>query len=191
MSSPDIIYTQRLTLRAPEPRDAAQLTERISVKEVVWNLGRAPYPYQRSDAEGFIEKTAKSWLNDTAYPFLLDHPKDGIIGGCGIDHVDGPVWELGYWIGTDWWGQGYASEASIALLGWAESHKGITQLVAGHYKDNLASGHVLRKLGFSPVDTVELYGRARDAIVPATRYTRGAPPEIALQSAAHYAKEAE
>ena len=49
---------------------------------------------------------------------------------------------------------------------------------AGHYLDNPASGHVLRKLGFVSTGKQDLYGLARKAMSPAERYVwpEGATP---------------
>jgi RimJ/RimL family protein N-acetyltransferase len=69
-----------------------------------------------------------------------------LIGACGIGNLDGEP-ELGYWIGRPYWGLGFATEASRAVIEIAKTigHK---KLVASHFTDNLASGKVLRKLGF-------------------------------------------
>lgn len=185
MAAPSILHTPRLSLRAPQARDAAQITQRIGVKDVAWNLGRAPYPYKRTDADEFIRRADENWSNDKAYVFMLEHAKDGVIGCCGLDALDDGIWEIGYWLGKAWWGQGYTSEAAGAVLDWAGKDHAITELVSGHFTDNLASGRVLEKLGFKPVGIVEHTGAARGKPSPALRYIRGAPAEAALRMASH------
>ena len=69
-----------------------------------------------------------------------------LIGACGIGNLNNEA-ELGYWIGRPYWGLGFATEASRAVVEIAKAigHK---KLVASHFTDNPASGNVLRKLGF-------------------------------------------
>ena len=185
MTEPITLKTERLILRAPRPEDAVQIAERIGLRDVAWNLGRAPYPYQLSDAEEWREKVPHSWANDRAYVLMLTLPEDGVVGCVGLDRKPENVWEIGYWLGKPWWGQGYVTEASQAFMNWAETEKGLTSFASGHFKDNPASGRVLLKLGFEPVGEVELYGRARGKNVPAIRYARGTDPKLALALAAH------
>ncbi|MEM7493551.1 MAG: GNAT family N-acetyltransferase [Pseudomonadota bacterium] len=185
MAIPAILHTDRLSLRVPQIRDAAQITERIGVRDVAWNLGRAPYPYALSDAEDFISVAAQNWADDQAYVFMLEHAKDGVVGCCGLDRHTDEVWEIGYWVGQPWWGQGFVSEASSEVMRWAQEELDINQFVSGHFTDNPASGRILKKLGFEPVDIVPHIGAARGVPSPALRYTKGAPPEMALKTASH------
>lgn len=185
MANPIILRTQRLVLRPPLPHDAPQIAERIGVKAVAWNLGRAPFPYQLSDAQDWLERVPKGWVEDTAYVLLITHAEHGVIGCVGLDLKPMDVWEIGYWLGQDWWGQGYVTEAAQAVMDWAETEMEIQQFASGHFTDNPASGRVLKKLGFDPCGEVELFGQARGRKSPALRYTKGADPDLALRIAAH------
>jgi RimJ/RimL family protein N-acetyltransferase len=60
-----------------------------------------------------------------------------IIGAVGLGGKNGQV-ELGYWIGREHWGRGYASEAARAVLRLAGA-LGHRRVVAGHFIDNPAS----------------------------------------------------
>jgi len=88
--------------------------------------------------------------HDAHFPsFLMMLRTNGaprLIGACGIGNLNGEP-ELGYWIGRPYWGLGFATEASRAVIEIAKTigHK---KLVASHFTDNPASGKVLRKLGF-------------------------------------------
>ncbi len=183
MSNSPIIQTERLHLRTPLKSDAPRIAKYIGEKDVTWNLGRAPYPYQLSDAETWLEKVRQQ---DESYVFAIIHPEDGLIGIVGLDAHPGPVWELGYWVGKPWWGHGFVSEAAGGVLDWAEREQGLSSFVAGHYVDNPASGRVLVKLGFMPVGTQDMIGAARGFASPARRYTRGAPAELALRNDHHH-----
>ncbi len=185
MSEPYQIKTERLLLRAPEPADAAQITERISEEDVLRNLGRAPNPYQLQDAENWISKSAKDRAASTEYAFVITTARDGVIGSTGFNRAIGEVWEVGYWLGKPFWGQGIVTEAANALIEWGQSEFGINQFAAGHFTDNPASGRVLEKLGFEPVGERLMFSKARDGKHPATRYSLGAPADAALRAASH------
>jgi ribosomal-protein-alanine N-acetyltransferase len=72
-----------------------------------------------------------------------------VIGGCGI-HVSNQRnregW-LGYVLCRDCWGQGYASEAARALLGFGFGPLGLHRIFATCDPRNLASARVLEKIG--------------------------------------------
>ncbi len=71
-------------------------------------------------------------------------------GCCGLHLRESGLFELGYWLGRPFWGHGYATEAARKLAGFAFSRLKATQLTAGYFHDNPASGRVLEKVGFAP-----------------------------------------
>jgi RimJ/RimL family protein N-acetyltransferase len=137
--------TERLLLRPSWPEDAAELHQAIADEGIVRNLARAPWPCTADDAAQFATQT-----HDALYPtFLLmlrTYGAPRLIGACGLGNYDGSA-ELGYWIARPYWGLGFATEASSAVVNIAKAigHK---KLIASHFTDNPASGKVLRKLGF-------------------------------------------
>lgn len=145
--------TNRLLLRPGWMEDAPALARAIGDEAVVRNLLHAPWPYRLEDAELFL-----SSFYDPAQPqFLIFSRTRGaprLVGGCGI-HGDGRGGrELGYWIARPFWGLGFATEAAQALMQVARA-SGVGPVLAAHFVDNPASGHVLRKIGFRPTGRVE------------------------------------
>ena len=73
---------------------------------------------------------------------------DTLCGGVGLriesDHRRA---ELGYWIGVPYWGDGYATEASRALVDYGFGTLGLHRIFASHFANNPASARVLRKIG--------------------------------------------
>jgi RimJ/RimL family protein N-acetyltransferase len=96
--------------------------------------------------------------------------------------VNDDIWEIGYWIGKPYWGQGYVTEAAAGLLAWAQHEMGVTRFVSGHIFDNPASGKVLTKLGFTYAGDIEMYVKGRDCSVVSPRYILNAPIEVALKT---------
>ena len=80
-----------------------------------------------------------------------------------------------------WQGQGYATEAVDALIGFGLAELGITRFHARHLKRNPASGNVLRKAGLQKAgkdsitwrdgvtqEPVELYELVFEDFIPET-----------------------
>jgi RimJ/RimL family protein N-acetyltransferase len=162
--------TERLLLRPSWPEDAGELHQAIADEGIVRNLARAPWPYTAEDAV-----RSEPQEHDAHFPsFLMMLRTNGaprLIGACGIGNLDGEP-ELGYWIGRPYWGLGFATEASRAVIEIAKTigHK---KLVASHFTDNPASGKVLRKLGFqSTGKTAQRHSNGRGIATTCALYER-------------------
>ncbi len=64
-------------------------------------------------------------------------------------------YELGYWIGKPFWGQGLIPEAARELLRHAFEDLGMRRIWCGHYDGNAKSRRVMEKLGFAYHHTTE------------------------------------
>ena len=158
--------TPRLLLRPGWPEDTDALHHAINDEAIVRNLASVPWPYSREDAEEFLSQSQDiqipRWL---IYRRTIGMPC--LIGTCGLDWNQDDEVELGYWIGRDHWGLGYATEASRAVLETAKA-LGHREIVASHFIDNPASGKVLAKLGFRQTGrTLSRFSEARGASVRA------------------------
>jgi [ribosomal protein S5]-alanine N-acetyltransferase len=80
--------------------------------------------------------------------FLL--PSGAHVGCAGLQpyKLDEKIYELGVHLLPVYWGQGFAVEASKAIIAFAFESLGARSLVAGHHPENDASRRVLKKLGF-------------------------------------------
>ena len=56
--------------------------------------------------------------------------------------------EIGFHIGSQHWGRGYATEAARAVMAYAFERLEVMGLFAGHNPKNEASRHILERLGF-------------------------------------------
>lgn len=142
-----ILETARLLLRPPEEGDVPAFVPLIANFAVAKNLSVVPHPYAETDGFTWVAKTRDQRANGTGYVFALIRKTDGaFIGVCGIHTRSG--FELGYWLGEPYWGNGYATEAGRPVGRFAFEQLGATGLVARYMFDNPASGRVLTKLGF-------------------------------------------
>jgi RimJ/RimL family protein N-acetyltransferase len=136
-------------LRPPEEGDVASLV-RFMEWDVVKNLSRPPHPYREEHAHAFLASQEQGRAKGTDYAFALTQKADGaFLGMCGV-HLRETRFELGYWLGRPFWGQGYATEAADTLLAFAFRNLRQEVVEAGWFHDNPASGRVLEKVGFRP-----------------------------------------
>lgn len=149
-SSFPILTTERLCLRQLTHNDAGAMSVLFSSSEVLRFLNNDPVDSPEK-AIGMID-----WLNqqfDTRQGInwgitLLDDER--FIGQCGLHgwdqsnrHVD-----IGYHIVPSQWGQGYATEATQAIIGWCVEQLDVHRIQADCTNGNLASERVLLKCGF-------------------------------------------
>ncbi|CAM9769156.1 unnamed protein product [Scytosiphon promiscuus] len=146
-----VVTTDRLTLRPLRAADAAQLSELGNNLDVARNLSDGfPHPYTRADAEGFIASKPDSLAVVLSQGELFI----GVIGssqagGVGGSSKDGDAcFCLGYWIGRDYWGKGFATEAVGGFVHHIEQTRGVRRIEASVYHWNPASAKVLEKNGF-------------------------------------------
>jgi RimJ/RimL family protein N-acetyltransferase len=152
-------------LRAPRREDAAAIARLANDIRVAVNTARIPHPYRIEDAEEFIAAANRKEA-EASFAITLDRT---LIGECGIDpREDGP--EIGYWLGADYWGQGYATEAARALIDHAFGELGYEALQAGARVSNPASRRVLEKCGFQWMGVRLLRIRAINSAAPTDRF---------------------
>jgi RimJ/RimL family protein N-acetyltransferase len=158
-----VLETDRMILRPWRVAEAGVQRELWAERDP-----RVP-PHRRIDAEGHptvadLEEGIRT--NQTRSSGLLAVERKGsrdVIGYCGLIHngrmPEGEP-ELAFELLRRTWGQGYATEASLAVLEWAKSC-GYRRLWATVWEWNTASRRVLAKVGFTETkreDVDEVYG---------------------------------
>lgn len=161
------IQTKRLKLRALRMSDAQRVAQLCGDPGVATMILRAPLPYLEVAAEGFILTLAARRRLGEDFVFAAERPGDGLIGLIGAHKAGDAGFEVGYWYGRPYWGNGFATEALAAFL--SEARK-LGPLQAGHFADNPASGRVLQKSGFAYTGEITpMFSLARGANVPVKR----------------------
>ena len=155
----EILNTQRLTLVALTPELArAALEDRAKLGRML--AARVPETWPGADFARMLPRLARGVeaASPGAEPTrLIVHTTDGVLVGetgfHGPPDGSGTV-EVGYSIIPAYRGQGFASEATRALIDRALSRPGIHRIVAECLDDNLASIKVLEKLGMRRTGSV-------------------------------------
>ena len=101
--------------------------------------------------------------------YILLHDERTIGSCCYFSLSEGEPFYVGYWLGREFWGKGFASEALLLLLAKMQA-RAIPLPVTAHVAvDNIASQRVLEKAGFRQVRQevffVERIGRDIDEYV--------------------------
>ena len=142
-----ILQTKRLILRPWSENDAEELYKYASDPEVGPPAGWPPHTSAQNSRE--IIRTVLS-APETYAVCLKENGKP--IGSVGLHRndlaEDDDEYELGYWIGKPFWGQGLIPEASRELLRYAFEDLGMSRIWCGYYDGNEKSHRVQEKLGF-------------------------------------------
>ena len=161
------IETERLVLKKLVQADKERLIFLIGDFQVSKTLSNVPYPYTLDDADKWLEIVGNEDLN------LNIFLNDDLIGGIGLTPAEDDFYELGYWLGIEYWGQGYATESVMELLSYAETNMPCEKFMANVFKENVASAKVLEKNGFKRVEDREVFSISRQENVPSVNYEYG------------------
>lgn len=170
--------TQRLLLRRFTTADADAVTRMagdIRVSEMTSNI---PYPYTRDMALQWLESV--SGEGDSLAYAVVEKQTGHLMGCVSFASIHEGSATLGYWLGNEYWGRGYATEAMAALMAFARKELGIHRFEAVHLIENARSRSVLLKLGLLEVGTRWVAGRGgkREVVV-----YESPPDDEALQQA--------
>ena len=142
-----ILETNRLILRPWCEDDAEDLYTYAGDPEVGPPAGWPPHTSVENSRE--IIRTVLS--KPETYAVCLKE-NGRAIGSIGFHRNDLAVrddeYELGYWIGRPFWGQGLIPEASREMLRYAFEDLGMERVLCGYYDGNEKCRRVQEKLGF-------------------------------------------
>ena len=149
-----IFETERLILRPWHEDDAEDLYEYAKAPDVGPPAGWPPHTSVENSRE--IIKTV---LSDPEIYAVCLKENGKTVGSVGLHHNDlaanADEYELGYWIGKPFWGQGLIPEASREILRHAFEDLGMKTVWCGYYDGNIKSRRVQEKLGFVYHHTTE------------------------------------
>ncbi len=146
-----VIVTDRLILRKWRENDAKRLYEIASDPEIAKGAGWLPH----SD-ESYSKAIIRTVLcEDGTFAICKSDDPDMPIGSIGI-HIGASKkrgierddeGEIGYWIGRDYQGQGFATEALTAIIKTCFMEIGLSRVWCGYFDGNEKSKRVIEKCG--------------------------------------------
>jgi RimJ/RimL family protein N-acetyltransferase len=147
-----VIRTERLILRDWREEDVAPFIRHTNTETVMRWLGGVQTEEQVRDA---LENRLMRWQKERGFTFwAVERREDGVLlGFCGIkigDSEGSPIeglFEVGWRLREDAWGQGFAKEAAIASLDYAFETLGADRVVAITFPGNEPSWGLMERLG--------------------------------------------
>ena len=143
--------TERLFLRQMTAQDTGELLGIFSDARVMASFGGVLFDESRMEVWVRRNLTHQEKYGYGLFSVILKS-EGRLIGDCGLEHMEiegKPEVELGYDFRSDYWGQGYATEAAIAVRELAWSKIGLSRLISLIRPSNLASIRVSEKIGMT------------------------------------------
>ena len=137
------------TVRGWSPTDAPSLAHHANDRRIWRNLrDRFPHPYGLAEAEAFLA-IATTMSPVTYFAIEIDGEAVGGIGYELHKDVERVAAEIGYWLGTNFWGRGTMTAALGAVTAYAfGQHPGLERVYAVPFDWSTASVRVLEKAGY-------------------------------------------
>lgn len=145
------LETNRLLMRTPTLDDAEAIRAFCDDPECSWGGYGIPQPYTLEHAQKWIRETGAALDEEKKYAFLLTCKDNDVIVG-DVQLTRDPthnVGDIGYIIGKEHRGAGYAEEAARELLRFAFEDIELHRVYATCWRSNERSAHILEKLGFT------------------------------------------
>lgn len=148
------LKTERLVLRPVAAGDTEALAAINADPEVMRYIGDGT-ARTLEQTEALTAKVAAHWDAHGWGAFAVRENDTGDLVGLGILATPAflpeilPVTEVGWRIGRDRWGRGYAPEAARAVIGFAFGELGFDRVVSCIHSENRASVRVAEKLGMT------------------------------------------
>ncbi|MBW1915891.1 MAG: GNAT family N-acetyltransferase [Deltaproteobacteria bacterium] len=146
------ITTDRLTLRSFSIDDIKSLVDIADDRRIADGMISIPHPYTIQYAEQWIKMAEKNMKADISYYFAITLNEDNRLissielRAIEMEHLHA---ETSFWIGSDWQGNGYATEAANAMIKFGFITLGLNRIYAHHMLRNRSSENVLKKIGMT------------------------------------------
>ena len=155
-----MIETARLLLRPMRSADIDELLLIFTDPKVMASFGIAPF--DRAQMERWVQRNLNHQTEYGYGLFSVVLKATGVlIGDCGLEQMDvegTPTAELGYDFRSDYWNQGFATEAATAVRDYAFQTLHLPRLISLIRVGNQASQRVAEKIGMTCVSEFTRYG---------------------------------
>ena len=117
-------------------------------------------PFTREQMQRWLQRNLDHQREFGYGLFSVIHKGTGeLIGDCGLEQMeDMGAAELGYDLRSDFWNQGYATEAALAVRDYAFDVLRLPRLISLIRAGNLASKRVAEKVGMTLAEEFTRYG---------------------------------
>lgn len=161
------LETRRLILRRVRREDAQAMYDNWASEEQVTKYLTWPTYPSVEPAHFITDLWAKSYEKEDFYQWMIVPKELGQpIGTISVVRHDDEIAsaEIGYCIGSRWWGQGLMPEALQAVIGYLFTEVGMNRIEARHDANNPKSGRVMAKCGMTCEGTHRQAGRNNQGV---------------------------
>lgn len=144
-----IIETERLILRSFELSDSKRVQQLAGNPKIAETTLNIPHPYEDGMAEGWINTHKENLIENKSITYAIIKKEDNeLVGAIGLmmNNLHRKA-ELGYWIGVPYWGKGYCTESSKAIIELGFEELGLNKIYARALVSNIGSWSVMEKVG--------------------------------------------
>ena len=144
-----LLETPRLILRLMEPSDLDDLLTIFADPKVMLSFDAAPFTREQMK-QWQARNLEHQQANGYGLFSVILKSEEILIGNCGLEHMElgeEPVTELGYDFRSDYWNQGFATEAASAVRDFAFDTLALPTLISLIRVGNHASRRVSEKIG--------------------------------------------
>lgn len=166
----------RIRIRPYRPDDQAGMFQCISasIPEMKPHLPWVHDNYSWRDSEMWIAWAQQNWRLGAQYDFVIEErDTDVFLGGVGLLNVNNPpgTAELGYWLRSDYTGQGLSFAAAKLATQFAKDELGLERIIIYMAVENKASQAIAKKLGADYLDTKRKYEIINDVPLDCAFYS--------------------
>lgn len=151
MSCIPTLVSDRLILRPFTLDDASPVQNLAGDKDISDMTLSVPHPYEDGMAEKWIGSHKENCQKGESVTCAITlKENDTLIGSMGIIlNTRFNRGELGYWIGKEYWSNGYCTEAARLFMDYCFTELNLNKITAAYLTKNPASEQVMLKLGMS------------------------------------------
>lgn len=167
------VETYRLRLRGWFDRDRAPFLDMNTDPRVMKFLGP---PLTRDQNDAVIDRQIALMTAGQPAFWAVERLFDAQFMGCiGVKKVNfqaafTPAYEIGWRLGAEFWGQGYATEGAKAAMSYAFENWDIADIYSFTVLDNLQSQTVMQKIGMTHLPDASFDHPALDKDDPLSRH---------------------
>lgn len=169
-----LLETDRLLLRRFVMEDCENMYHNWASEDEVTKFLTWP---THSDVEA-TKAVLSSWIAGYGkadfYNWAIELKEIGeVIGNISVVHVKEHIAcaELGYCMGTRWWGSGIMPEAGKEVVRYLFEEVGFQRIAATHDKNNPKSGRVMQKIGMIYEGTLRKAGFCNQGVIDEVWYS--------------------
>jgi ribosomal-protein-alanine N-acetyltransferase len=171
---PTVVRTPRLELRAARREHAASLFSEYTGRLDASRYLQRDVHLSQHQTESVINACGEdSWTTTSRFAWSIVPQTEAWAVGLFFMFVTGNAAEIHYGLGPAFWGQGFATEAGSAIMGWIVNHSDLSEVATSCAVQHLASQRVLEKIGLrrGQLRPAALLSKSTGEIMDAWSYT--------------------